>query len=244
MSVVYQRSAYLNDVKRHYCPGCSHGLAHKVVGEVLDEMGLVEKTITVASIGCSGFLYDYSNTDGVYALHGRAPAVATGVKAVHPDKIVYAYQGDGDLAAIGVGETVSAAARGENITIVFANNSVFGMTGGQMAPTTMLGEKTSTCRDGRDASVNGYPIGICELLATLQGTRYIARASLHDVPHILQAKKMIRTAFEYQLEGKGYSFVELLCACPTNLRMSPVDACRWVGEEMTKVYPLGVFKEE
>lgn len=156
----------------------------------------------------------------------------------------YAYQGDGDLAAIGVGETVSAAARGENITIVFANNSVFGMTGGQMAPTTMLGEKTSTCRDGRDAIVNGYPIGICEMLATLQGTRYIARASLHDVPHILQAKKMIRKAFEYQLEGKGYSFVELLCACPTNLRMSPVDACRWVGEEMTKVYPLGVFKEE
>ncbi|MDR3983975.1 MAG: thiamine pyrophosphate-dependent enzyme [Dysosmobacter sp.] len=244
MAVIYQKSAYLNDVKRHYCPGCSHGIAHKIVGEVLEEMGLLEKTIMVAPVGCSGLLYDYSNTDGIHALHGRAPAVATGVKAVHPDKIVYAYQGDGDLISIGTGETVSAAARGENITVIFANNSIFGMTGGQMAGTTLVGEKTSTCRDGRNPQVDGYPVGVCEMLAPLQGAKYIARASLHDVPHILKAKQMIRTAFEYQLNNRGYSLVELLCACPTNLKMSPTDACRWVGEEMTKTFPLGVFKEE
>lgn len=244
MAVIYQKGAYMNDTKRHYCPGCSHGIAHKIVGEVLGEMDLIDKTIMVAPVGCSGLLYDYSNTDGLHALHGRAPAVATGVKAVHPDKIVYAYQGDGDLVSIGAGETVSAAARGENITIIFANNSIFGMTGGQMAATTMVGEKTSTCRDGRNPAVDGYPVRVCEMLATLEGARYIARGSLHDVPHILQAKKMVRRAFEYQVMGRGYSFVELLCACPTNLRMSPVDACCWVGEEMTKVYPLGVFKEE
>ncbi len=244
MSVIYQKDTYLNDTKRHYCPGCSHGLAHKLVGQVLEELQLVEKTITVGSVGCSGLFYDYSNSDCIMALHGRAPAVAAGVKAVHPDKIVYTYQGDGDLASIGIGETVSAAARGENLTVIFANNSVFGMTGGQMAPTTIPGEKTSTCRDGREPQVHGYPIGVCELLSQLQGARYVARASLHDVPHILEAKKMIRKAFTYQLEGRGYAFVELLCACPTNLRMKPTEACRWVEEEMTKVYPLGVFKEE
>ncbi len=244
MSVIYEKTKYLSDVKRHYCPGCSHGIAHKLVGEVLEEMGVIEKTISIASVGCSGLLYEYANTDGLHALHGRAPAVATGVKAVHPDKIVYAYQGDGDLISIGAGETVSAAGRGENITIIFANNNIYGMTGGQMAATTMLGEKTTTSPAGRTPKVDGYPIGVCELLAPLQGTKFIARVSLHDIAHIRQAKQIIRKAFEYQLEGRGYSFVEILCACPTNWKKSPVEAMRWIGEEMVKTYPLGIFKEE
>lgn len=244
MPVIYQQTQYLNDAKRHYCPGCSHGIVHKLVGEVLEEMGLMDKTISVAPVGCSGLLYDYTNTDGIHALHGRAPAVATGVKAVHPDKVVYAYQGDGDLISIGTGETISAAGRGELITVIFANNATFGMTGGQMAATTPLGIRATTCRDGRVAAVDGYPIGVCELLATLDGAKYVARVSVHDVPHIIQAKKCIRKAFEYQVEKKGYAFVELLCACPTNLKCSPVEACQWVGDTMCKVFPLGVFKEE
>ncbi len=240
--IVYRRPKALNDVPTHYCPGCTHGIAHRLVAEVLDEMGVIEKTIGVASVGCSVFGYNYFECDFVEAPHGRAPAMATGIKRVIPDSIVFTYQGDGDLVSIGMGEITHAAARGENITVVFINNAIYGMTGGQMAPTTLPGQKTTSSQNGRDVKRMGYPIRMSEMLATLDGASYVVRRSLHDPANIRKAKKAIRTAFEVQHQGLGFSLVELLSTCPINWGMSPVEALKWVEEHMVPVYPLGDYK--
>ncbi len=243
MAVVFQKTKFLNDVTTHYCPGCTHGIAHRIVGEVLEELGVLEKAITVAPVGCSTPMYNYVTNDVIVCLHGRAPATATGVKRVHPDKVVFTYQGDGDLASIGTAESIHIAARGENITTIFINNAIYGMTGGQMAPTTLEGQKSTTSQEGRAHSINGNPIRMAEMLATLDGPAFIARVSLHDVKHILEAKKMIKEAFEYQLAGKGYSIVEVLSTCPTNWGMTPAKALKWLEENMIPYYPLGIKKE-
>ena len=241
-TVVYSRPETIADVQTHYCPGCTHGVAHRLVAEVLDEMHLREKTIGVASVGCSVFAYNYFNFDFVQAPHGRAPAMATGVKRVLPDKIVFTYQGDGDLASIGMGEIVGAASRGENITVIFINNANYGMTGGQMAPTTLPGQKTSTSPSGRDVESQGFPIKASEMLATLEGTSYVVRRSLHDAKNIRLAKKAIQTAFETQQRGLGFSLVELLSICPTNWGITPEDSLTWIQDHMVPFYPLGDFK--
>jgi len=240
--VVYQRPVSLENTVTHYCPGCTHGTAHRLVAEVLDEMGIREKTIGVASVGCSVFAYNYINTDFVQAPHGRAPAMATGVKRVMPDRFVFTYQGDGDMASIGMGEIVAAAARGENITVIFINNTNYGMTGGQMAPTTLPGQKTTSSPTGRDVEVQGYPVRAVELLSTLDGASYAVRRSLHDPKNIRMAKKAIRTAFEVQARGLGFSVVELLSICPTNWGMTPDQALNWLEQHMIPYYPIGDFK--
>jgi 2-oxoglutarate ferredoxin oxidoreductase subunit beta len=240
--VVYQRPQSLTDVQTHYCPGCTHGVAHRLVAEVIDEMGLRERMIGVASVGCSVFTYNYFDFDFVQSPHGRAPAMATGVKRALPDRIVMTYQGDGDLASIGTGEIVHAAARGENITVIFINNANFGMTGGQMAPTSLPGQKTTTSPDGRDVEQAGYPIRAAEMLATLDGVSYAARRSLHDPKNIRLAKKAIRTAFEAQVRGLGFSMVELLSICPTNWGLTPAQALQWLEEKMVPYYPINDFK--
>ncbi len=236
--VVYQRPDSLTETNTHYCPGCTHGVAHRLVAEVIDEMGIREKMIGVASVGCSVFAYNYFDFDFVQAPHGRAPAMATGVKRVLPDRVVMTYQGDGDLASIGMGEIVGAAARGENITVIFINNTTYGMTGGQMAPTTLPGQRSTTSPNGRDVETMGYPIQAAELVATLEGASYIVRRSLHDSKNIRLAKKAIRRAFETQVRGLGFSMVELLSICPTNWGMSPLDATTWLEEHMIPFYPL------
>src|SRR5512136_2614122 len=240
--VVYKRPESLTDVSTHYCPGCTHGVAHRLVAEVIDEMGLREKTIGVASVGCSVFAYNYFNFDFVQAPHGRAPAMATGIKRVLPDRVVMTYQGDGDLASIGMAEIVHAAARGENITVIFINNAIYGMTGGQMAPTTLPGMKTTSSPNGRDVETQGYPIRMSEMLATLDGAGYIVRRSLHDPKNIRLAKKAIRLAFETQAHGLGFSLVELLSTCPTNWGMTPVESLKFVEGHMVPAFPLGDFK--
>ncbi|MCB9135530.1 MAG: 2-oxoglutarate oxidoreductase [Anaerolineales bacterium] len=240
--LVYERPEALGDTVTHYCPGCTHGTAHKLVAEVIDEMGISDQTIGVASVGCSVFSYNYFNCDFVEAAHGRAPAMATGIKRVLPDRFVFTYQGDGDLASIGMGEIVHAAARGENITVIFINNAIYGMTGGQMAPTTLPGMVTTSSPTGRDPFATGYPMHVSELLSTLQGTSYIVRRSLHDVANIRKAKKAIRTAFEVQARGLGFALVELLSTCPTNWGMQPLAACDWLANSMIPVYPLGDYK--
>jgi 2-oxoglutarate ferredoxin oxidoreductase subunit beta len=240
--VVYKRPKSLADAYTHYCPGCTHGTAHRLVAEVLDELGLREDTILVASVGCSVFAYNYIEVDSVEAAHGRAPAMATGIKRVHPDKIVFTYQGDGDLASIGMGEIVHAAARGEKLTTIFINNAVYGMTGGQMAPTSLPGQVTSSSPFGRDVRLCGAPIRIAELLANLDGTAYSVRRSLHDSRHVIQAKKAIRTAFEAQIQGLGFSIVELLSTCPTNWGMTPSESLLWVRDQLIPTYPLGDYK--
>ncbi|MDR3216951.1 MAG: 2-oxoglutarate oxidoreductase [Clostridiaceae bacterium] len=242
MSVVYKKSKLLTDTPFHYCPGCAHGIAHKLVAETLEELGQEGNVIGIAPVGCAVFAYNYFNCDMQQAAHGRAPAVATGVKSVYPDKTVFAYQGDGDLASIGMAEIVHAAARGTNITVVFINNAIYGMTGGQMAPTTLEGQKSTTCVYGRKPEINGSPIKVAELLATLDGPSYIARCALDTVKNIRAAKAAVKKAFQNQLDGKGFSLVELLSSCPTNWHMSPLEAMKFVGGEMTKIYPLGVFK--
>ena len=242
MEVVYQHPESLIDINTHLCPGCTHGIAHRLVAEVIDEMGLIEKTIGVASVGCSVFAYNYFNFDFVEAPHGRAPAMATGVKRVRPDRFVFTYQGDGDMISIGAGEIVAAAGRGENITVIFINNANYGMTGGQMAPTTLPGMKTTSSPMGRDVEQAGYPIRASELLATLDGASYVVRRSLHDPKNIRMAKKAIRMAFETQARGLGFSMVELLSTCPTNWRMTPVSATKWLEEKMLPYYPLGDYK--
>jgi 2-oxoglutarate ferredoxin oxidoreductase subunit beta len=239
---VYQRPESFTDTTTHYCPGCTHGVAHRLIAEVLDEMDLRERTIGVASVGCSVFAYNYFDCDFVEAAHGRAPAMATGVKRVLPERIVFTYQGDGDLASIGMAEIVHAAARGENITVIFINNANYGMTGGQMAPTTLPGQKTSSSPYGRDIEQMGFPIRTAELLATLEGSGYVVRRSLHDPKNIRLAKKAIRLAFEAQLRGLGFSMVELLSSCPTNWGLSPNDSLRWIEERMIPVYPLQDFR--
>lgn len=241
MEQVFKKPHALCDVTLHYCPGCTHGIVHRLVAEVLDELKIEGKTIGVAPVGCAVFAYDYFNCDMQEAAHGRAPAVATGIKRVHPDKVVFTYQGDGDLAAIGTAETVHAAARGENITIIFINNAIYGMTGGQMAPTTLPGQVTQTSPYGRDTKTQGNPIRVSEMLATTSGAAYIERVSVDCVKNINRAKKAIKKAFETQLQGKGFSLVEVLSACPTNWGLSPEEAIKWLQENMIPYYPLGVY---
>jgi len=242
MEIVYGHPKSLIDLNTHYCPGCSHGVAHRLIAEVIDEMELGDTTIGVASVGCSAFSYSYFNFDFVQAPHGRAPAMATGIKRVRPDRIVFTYQGDGDMLAIGTGEIVAAAGRGENITVIFINNANFGMTGGQMAPTTLPGMKTTSSQNGRDVEMMGYPLRACELLASQDGASYIARRSLHDPKNIRMAKKAIRLAFETQKRGLGFSMVELLSTCPTNWHLTPINATKWLEEKMLPYYPLGDMK--
>jgi len=229
-------------IPTHYCPGCGHGIVHRLLAEVIDELGIRGRVAGVAPVGCSVFLYNYIDCDMYEAAHGRAPAVITGFRRVHPDKVAFTYQGDGDLASIGMAEIVHAAARGEKITVIFVNNAVFGMTGGQMAPTTLLGQKTTTSPLGRSPEVAGYPIRMCELLSTLEGAAYIERVAVNSPKNVIGAKRAIRRGFEVQMEGLGFSMVEVLSQCPTGWRMSPVEALRFVEEEMIPVYPLGVFK--
>lgn len=242
VETVYRRPEAFTDIPTHYCPGCTHGVAHRLVAEVLDEMNVLERTVGVASVGCSVFSYNYFDCDFVEAAHGRAPAMATGIKRVLPDRVVFTYQGDGDLASIGMGEIVHAAARGENITVIFINNANYGMTGGQMAPTTLPGQKTTSSPLGRDVEQMGFPIRTAELLATLEGAGYVVRRSLHDPKNIRLAKKAVRTAFEAQVRGLGFSMVEMLSTCPTNWGMKPMEALQWLEERMIPVFPLEDFK--
>ncbi|HEY8499447.1 MAG TPA: thiamine pyrophosphate-dependent enzyme [Clostridia bacterium] len=243
MAIIFQKPKALKDTQFHYCPGCTHGIAHRLVAEVLDELNIEGKTIGIASVGCSYNSYDYFACDMIQAPHGRAPAVATGVKRSKPDSIVFTYQGDGDLAAIGTAEIIHAAARGENITVIFINNTIYGMTSGQMAPTTLMNQYTTTTPYGRIADLHGFPINVSEVLAVLNGPAYIERASLHDVKHIKKAKEAVKKAFNMQIMKKGFSMVELLSTCPTNWGLSPVEALKRIKDEMIPQYPLGVFKE-
>ena len=244
MKTVFDKPHALTDVPFHYCPGCTHGIVHRLVAEVMDELGIEGKTVGIASVGCSVFSYNYFNCDMVQAAHGRAPAVGTGVKRANPDNIVFTYQGDGDLAAIGTAETIHAATRGENITIIFINNAIYGMTGGQMAPTSLVGQITQTTPYGRKIETQGYPIRVCEMLATLEGPSYLERVSVDDVKNIKNAKKAIKKAFEYQIEGKGFNLIEVLSTCPTNWGLSPVEALEWLRNNLMVHYPLGVFKDK
>ncbi|MGE5553187.1 MAG: thiamine pyrophosphate-dependent enzyme [Betaproteobacteria bacterium] len=243
-TVVARRPKSLSDVALHYCPGCTHGIIHRLVAEAIDALDARERTIGVASVGCSVFAYNYFECDMQQASHGRAPAVATGIKRVLPDRIVFTYQGDGDLASIGAAEIVHAAARSENITVIFVNNANYGMTGGQMAPTTLLGQRTTTTPAGRDAQANGYPIRVAELLASLQGPAYVARVSVHSPQEVKKAGDAIKKAFRLQAEGNGFTLVEVLSTCPTNWGLAPNQALRWLVENMLPYYPLGEFKKE
>lgn len=241
--VVFQKPHALTDTPFHYCPGCTHGIVHRLVAEAIDDLGVEGDTIGIAPVGCSVFAYNYFNCDMIEAPHGRAPAVATGVKRVHPSKIVFTYQGDGDLAAIGTAETVHVGARGENITIIFINNAIYGMTGGQMAPTTLLGQVTTTSPYGRIKNIQGLPIRVCEMLSTLDGVAYAERVAVDSVKNVLAAKKAIKKAFEVQQKGLGLSIVEVLSTCPTNWGLSPMKAVEWLRENMIPYYPLGVYKD-
>ena len=242
MQQVFKRPLSLKDVQTHFCPGCHHGTVHRMVAEALDEYDLQKRTIGVASIGCSVFLYSYFDIDVIESPHGRAPAVATGVKRAKPDSFVFTYQGDGDLAAIGTGEIIHAANRGENISVIFVNNTTYGMTGGQMAPTTLLGQRTSTSPYGRSLENEGAPIRVTELLTNLEGVSFAARVAVNNAKNLMDAKKQIKKAFRYQVEKKGFSFVEVLAACPTNWGMTPIKANERVGTEMSDYFKLGVFK--
>ena len=242
--LVFDRPESVVDRATHYCPGCHHGIAHRLVGELLDEMQLAENAILVSSIGCSVFLYNYLKVDSVEAAHGRAPATATGVKRARPDNFVFTYQGDGDLASIGLAEIMHCANRGERVSVVFVNNTVYGMTGGQMAPTTLIGQKTTTCPGGRCKGSEGMPIRMAEIIAGLGGTVYSARVSLNNVKNIRAAKKALRKSFECQVKGLGFGFVELLSGCPTNWKMTPVQANERIEKEMIPYFPLGTFKDD
>lgn len=243
MSIVFQPTKAMLDVPTHYCPGCTHGTIHRLVGEVLEELNVIDTTIGVAPVGCSVLAYDYFACDMFEAAHGRAPAVATGIKRVNPEATVFTYQGDGDLAAIGTAEVVHAAARGENIVTIFVNNCIYGMTGGQMAPTTLPGQITQTSPYGRDVKVQGHPIRVAEMISTLDGACYVERVSVDTVPNIIKAKKAIKKAFQNQLEGKGYSLIEVLSICPTNWGLSAKESLNWLRENMIPYYPLGVKKD-
>jgi len=233
----------LTDMPFHYCPGCTHGIVHRLVAEVIDELGIRTKTVGIAPVGCAVFAYDYFNTDMVQAAHGRAPAVATGIKRVHPDSTVFTYQGDGDLAAIGTAETVHAATRGENITVIFINNAIYGMTGGQMAPTTLPGQVTQTTPYGRDVKTAGNPIRVVEMLSTLDGVAFAERVTVDSVKNVKNAKKAIKKAFQYQNEKLGYTIVEVVSTCPTNWGLSPKESFEWMRNNMLPYYPLGVYKD-
>ncbi len=240
--LVFDRPESLTDVDTHYCPGCSHGIAHRLVAEVIDELEIRERTIGVAPVGCAVFAYNYFDVDFAEAAHGRAPAMATGLKRVHPEAVVFTYQGDGDLASIGIAEALHAAARGEHLTTIFINNAIFGMTGGQMAPTSLPGQRTTSSPCGRDVETMGMPLRMSELLATLPGVAYSVRRSLHNPKNILQAKKAIKRAFEIQIEERGFSFVELLSTCPTNWGLTPSESMTWVEQRLIPFYPLGDYK--
>lgn len=242
MAIVFQRPHALKELPLHYCPGCTHGIVHRLIAEVLDELDIEGRTIGVSPVGCTYNNYEYFNCDMVQAAHGRAPAVATGIKRANPDNVVFAYQGDGDLAAIGTAETVHIAARGEKITTIFVNNAIYGMTSGQMAPTTLINQVTTTSPFGRKPEVHGYPIRVCEMLSTLEGAVFVERVSMHDIKNINNAKKAIKKAFKVQLAGLGYSIVEVLSSCPTNWGMDPVEALKWIKDNMILQYPLGNFK--
>ena len=241
-TLVFARPRSLEPVSTHYCPGCTHGVIHRLVAEVLDELGLTQRTVGIAPVGCAVLAYNYFATDFQEASHGRAPAVATGVKRARPDLFVVAYQGDGDLASIGMGEIVHCANRGEKVSVVFVNNATYGMTGGQMAPTTMPDQVTTTSAHGRDVTQAGYPIRVAELLSTLRTPAFIARAAAHTPLYAVNAKAMLRRAFRYQAEGRCFSLVEIMSTCPTNWGLPPVEASRWLEENMLPYYPLGVFK--
>ena len=243
MAIVFEKTRLLTDKPFHYCPGCTHGIIHRLVAEAQDELGIGDKAVGVAPVGCAVFAYDYFNCDMMEAAHGRAPAVATGIKRVLPDRAVFTYQGDGDLASIGTAEIVHAATRGEKITVIFVNNAIYGMTGGQMAPTTLPGQVTTTSPYGRDVSHCGYPVRVSEMLATLNGPAYIERVSVHDVPHIKKAKAAIKKAFQLQMEGRGFTLVEVLSTCPTNWGKTPKEAFEWLKSDMLPTYPLGVYKD-
>ena len=242
-NLVYKKPELLNDVPMHYCPGCSHGVVHKLVSEVVAEMGMADKTIAISPVGCAVFAYKYIDVDWQEAAHGRAPALASAVKRLWPDRLVFTYQGDGDLACIGTAETIHALNRGENITIIFINNAIYGMTGGQMAPTTLIGMKTVTCPYGRDPKLHGYPLKMADIAAGLEGTCYVTRQSVESVASILKAKRAIRKAFEYSMQGKGSNLVEIVSTCNTNWRMSPAKANQWMKENMVPYYPLGDLKD-
>jgi 2-oxoglutarate ferredoxin oxidoreductase subunit beta len=243
MKTVFKRTPTLKDCQTHYCPGCGHGIAHRLIAEIIDELDIRDRTIGIAPVGCAVLAYDYFDIDMVEVAHGRPPAVATGMKRTNPDKIIFSYQGDGDLASIGAAEILHAGHRGEQITVIFINNAVYGMTGGQMAPTTMLDQVTATTPKGRNAVEQGYPLQVSELLATLPGTIYIERCALINVAHVRKTKKAIKHAFELQLQGaEGMSLVEVLSPCPTYWRMSPAKAMEWIESNMIKVFPLGRLK--
>ena len=243
MAIVYQKTPGLTDAELHYCPGCHHGIIHKLVAESLVELGLLDEAIGVCPVGCSVFAYNYFNCDMMEAAHGRAPAVATGIKRTHPHQAVFTYQGDGDLASIGAGEIVHAAMRGEKFTTIFVNNAIYGMTGGQMAPTTLLGQKATTCQSGRTREQAGMPMRVSEMLATLDGCVYAERVCVTDIPNLNKAKRAIKKAFQKQMAGEGFTFVEVLSTCPTNWGMTAPKANEWLKENMIPYYPLGVIKE-
>ncbi len=242
MAVVFEKTRGLAEKPFHYCPGCTHGIIHRLVAESLDELNLIDDAIGVAPVGCAVFAYDYFNCDMQEAAHGRAPAAATGIKRVNPNAAVFTYQGDGDLASIGAAEVVHAAMRGEKITTIFVNNAIYGMTGGQMAPTTLVGQKATTAPYGRDENHAGMPLRVSEMLATIPKAAFVERVSVHDVKHIIQAKKAIKKAFQLQMEGKGFTLVEVLSTCPTNWGKTPIEALKWLQENMIPYYPLGNFR--
>lgn len=243
MAIVFEKTKLLTDKEFHYCPGCTHGIIHRLVAEVLEELGVGEKTIGVAPVGCAVFAYDYFNCDMQEAPHGRAPAVATGIKRTNPDSVVFTYQGDGDLASIGCAEIVHAAMRGEKITTIFVNNAIYGMTGGQMAPTTLIGQKATTAPLGRTEAHSGLPLKVSEMLATIDSAVYVERVSVHDTKSIIAAKKAIKKAFEAQIKGEGFSIVEVLSTCPTNWGKTPVESLKWLQESMIPYFPLGNFRK-
>ena len=242
MKKVFGRPKSLTDVPFTYCPGCHHGIAHRLVAEVLDDFGIRENTIGVCPVGCSVFAYLFFDGDVICAAHGRAPAIATGIKRSRPESVVFTYQGDGDLASIGTAEIVHAANRGENITVIFINNAIYGMTGGQMAPTSLVGQVTQTSPYGRDPKTMGYPIKMSEMLSTIKGATYISRVALSKPAYIIKAKKAIKKAFQVQLDGKGFSLVEILSTCPTNWGLNPVESSKWLEDNMIPYFPLGEFK--
>lgn len=241
--IVAQRPHALLDVPTHYCPGCTHGIVHRLVAEAIDALDIEGRAIGISPVGCAVLAYNYFGCDMIEAAHGRAPAVATGLKRANPDNIIFTYQGDGDLASIGMAETVHAAARNENITVIFINNAIYGMTGGQMAPTTLPGQVTQTTPYGRDVTLTGYPVRVCEMLSQLEGPEYLARVTVNNVKNVRNAGKAITKAFRNQIEGKGFSLVEVISSCPTNWGMTPQNALKWIDERMIPYYPLGVYKD-
>lgn len=244
MQLLNKKPQSLTEVQMRYCPGCGHGIVHRVMAEIMDELGIRERTVGIAPVGCAVFADEYFNCDMIQGPHGRGPAIATGIKRSKPETVVFSYQGDGDLASIGMAEIVHAAGRSENITVVFINNAIYGMTGGQMAPTTLLGQKATTCPAGRDPKVNGYPMKMCEMLSTVEGTAYAERTTVHTPQNVMKTKKALKKAFQYQLDGKGFSMVEILSMCPTNWHINPVDSLKYINDKMLQIFPTGLYRDK